>query len=90
VSEYGEYEVTGRREYRGHKPGTRFEANLERAAEQRAVDRGDIRLLRRFTPDLEDGSWTLPDPWPPGRPTVPPAPTETPHGVSLIEGGGKK
>jgi hypothetical protein len=29
VSEYGVYEVTGKREYRGHNPGTVFEAFLD-------------------------------------------------------------
>lgn len=85
---YGEYRVTGRREYRGHKPGAKFEAALDRNAEQRAIDRGDIRLLRRFVPDLEPGSYTLPDPWPPGDPDIPSVPSEAPDGASSIEGGG--
>lgn len=84
---YGEYLVTGKREYRGHVPGSTFEAALDRNAEQRAINRGDIRLLRRFTPDLEPGSYTLPDPWPPGQP-IQPVSTEAPRGASLIEGGG--
>lgn len=88
TTQYGVYEVTGKREYRGHKPGTVFEAALDAPAAQRAINRGDIRLLREFIPDLVEGSYRLPDPWPPGQPTVPPAATETPNGVSLIEGGG--
>jgi hypothetical protein len=87
VTLYGEYLVTGRREYRGHKPGTTFEAALDSGAASRAIARGDIRLLRDFTPDLEPGSYVLPDPWPPGRPSSP-LPTEAPEGASLIEGGG--
>ena len=59
----GEYEVVGRREYRGHRPGTVFEARLDRAAESRAVARGDIRLLRIVEPQIQSGSWRLPDGW---------------------------
>jgi hypothetical protein len=58
----GVYEVTGKREYRGHAPGTEFEANLQPGAERRAVDRGDIVLLRRVTPTLP-AEFCLPDGW---------------------------
>lgn len=54
------YQVTGQLDYRGHRPGTRFEATLDPRAEQRAVNRGSIRLLERSTPMLEPGSYTLP------------------------------
>jgi hypothetical protein len=87
---YGVYRVTGKRQYRGHDPGTTFEAIIDPSVEHRAVNRGDIELLRRFTPDLVEGSFVLPDDWPPGKPSVPPVPTETPIGVSFIEGGGLK
>ena len=59
----GEYEVTGRREYRGHPPGEIFEARIDRAAESRAVARGDIRLLRIVEPQIQSGSHRLPDGW---------------------------
>ena len=59
----GEYEVVGRREYRGHKTGEIFEARLERAAESRAIARGDIRLLRIVEPQIQSGSFRLPDGW---------------------------
>ena len=59
----GEYEVVGRREYRGVPPGELFEARLDRGAEARAIQRGDIRLLRIVTPEVQSGSWTLPDGW---------------------------
>ena len=59
----GEYEVVGRREYRGHAPGKTFEARLERAAASRAVARGDIRLLRIVEPQIQSGSYRLPDGW---------------------------
>lgn len=68
---YGVYRVTGRREYRGHAPGTLFEALLDPAVEQRAVARGDIQLLRRVTPDLQPGSFTFPDGWLPPPQDVP-------------------
>lgn len=59
----GEYEVTGKREYRGHKPGQTFEARLDRGAEHRAIQRGDIRLVRIITPEVQPDSYTLPDGW---------------------------
>jgi hypothetical protein len=60
---HGEYEVTGKREYRGNAPGTTFVAKLDRNAEIRAVNRGDIILLRRIAPNLERNSYTLPLGW---------------------------
>jgi hypothetical protein len=59
----GEYEVVGRREYRGHPPGEIFEARLERAAEARAVARGDIRLLRVVVPTIQSDNLELSDGW---------------------------
>jgi hypothetical protein len=61
---YGEYLVTGRREYRGHKPGCTFTARLDRRAEQRAMGRGDIRLIQRVEP--RPGPHTFPTGWPRG------------------------
>ena len=61
--EMGEYEVIGRREYDGHPPGEVFEARLDSGAEYRAVARGDIRLLRIITPQVQPGSWQLPNGW---------------------------
>ena len=86
MREYGVYRVTGRRQYRGHDPGTTFEAALDRAAEQRAVARGDIELLERVTPDLTPGSFVLSDKWPPGGRDK--QATEAPEGASLVTGGG--
>lgn len=57
--EQGIYQVVGRREYRGHKPGERFMARLDRNAEGRAIQRGDIALLERVTPGLPE-RWGLP------------------------------
>lgn len=58
----GVYKVTGRRVYRGHEPGTIFEARIDPAVENRAVRRGDIELLERITPDLPP-EWALPKGW---------------------------
>ena len=58
-----EYEVTGKREYRGHAPGEVFEARIPEGAASRAIARGDIRLLRDIAPELQPGSWELPDGW---------------------------
>ncbi len=63
-NEYGVYVVIGKRQYRGHAPGTRFEARLEPAAAQRAINRGDIELIEMITPALEPGSYRLPSDWP--------------------------
>ena len=59
----GVYEVVGRRAYRGHQPGDRFEARLDRNAEARAVARGSIRLLERVADDLPP-NYRLPYGWP--------------------------
>lgn len=82
---FGVYEVTGRRQYRGHEPGTVFEAILDRGAEQRAIARGDIRLIRHVQPGLAEGSWRLPPGW--AGPAT--RPTEAPSGASLVSEGGK-
>jgi hypothetical protein len=60
VNEIGRYQVTGKRAYRGHQPGDTFEARLDRNAEIRAVNRGNIILLERLTADLRPGSYRLP------------------------------
>ncbi len=58
------YLVTGGRQYRWHKPGTTFEAQLEPLAEQRAIERGAIRVLEIVEPDVQIGSYQLPQDWP--------------------------
>jgi len=55
--------VTGRRQYRGHTPGTEFETRYD-ASIERAVYRGDITILAEIEPELPRGSW-LPRDWPP-------------------------
>lgn len=83
---YGVYEVTGKRQYRGHDPGTVFEAILDRGAEQRALARGDIRLIRHIEPGLAPGSYRLPPDWP-GTAT---RPNEAPQGASLVSEEGRR
>jgi hypothetical protein len=58
------YEVAGRLAYRGHQPGTVFEATLEPSAEHRALGRGAIRVLEHSTPSIKKGSYRLPAGWP--------------------------
>jgi hypothetical protein len=79
---HGEYQVVGRRAYRGHDPGDTFEAKLDRHAELRAIRRGDIVLLRRVTPALQPGSYRLPRGWLSQHPS-----SEAPEGASFVEGG---
>lgn len=50
----GVYLVTGKRSYRGHEPGSQFEVTLPANAEVRAIQRGAIALVRRYTPALPD------------------------------------
>lgn len=59
----GVYRVNGRRSYRGHTPGSTFEAVLSPAAEQRALARGDISLIRRVIPTIQPGSYVFPAGW---------------------------
>ncbi len=75
--EYGIYKVSGRRRYRTHMPGERFEARLDPDAEARAIKRGDIVLLERVELTLLRGSFALPDDWPPAEVNG----KETPAGV---------
>ena len=64
MTELGRYQVVGRRAYRGHLPGTEFEAVLDPNAEGRAIARGSIRLLERLVADLPPVSYRLPTGWP--------------------------
>ncbi len=54
------YLVTGRNEFRSHKPGETFEASLDPLLEVRAIRRGNIELVERSTPCLIEGSYRLP------------------------------
>lgn len=61
--DYGEYVVIGRRPYRGHQPGEKFEAALDPTVEQRAIIRRDIRLIRRIVPRVDENLLQLPSGW---------------------------
>jgi hypothetical protein len=52
------YEVTGSTAYRGHAPGETFDADLDDAAERRALERGSIRVVRKrkAQPDEQEES----------------------------------
>lgn len=80
------YLVTGRRAYRWHAPGSTFAATLDPDAEQRAIERGSIRVLEVIEPDLKEGSYELPDDWP--RPAADAPHTEAPRGASFVSEGG--
>ena len=58
------YLVTSKRQYRWHKPGETFEAQLDPLAEQRAIERGSIIVLAVIEPALQEGSYALPKDWP--------------------------
>lgn len=77
---FGVYEVIGRRKYRGHDPGTVFEAHLDPTVEQRAIDRRAIRLIQRVTPSVVPEDFTPPANWPSDGPL----PTEAPAGASRV------
>jgi hypothetical protein len=57
------YQVTGRRAYREHMPGSVFESMLDPAAETRALARGDIEILERSLTTIRPGSYRLPTGW---------------------------
>lgn len=57
----GVYRVTGKRDYRGHTPGTEFAALIEPRAEYRAVMRGSIEKIGTVVP--EPGPFTFPQGW---------------------------
>jgi hypothetical protein len=60
---HGEFEVVGRREYRGWLTGQVFEDRLDRPSTKRAVARGDLRFVRTVEPQLQSGSYRLPTGW---------------------------
>lgn len=86
-SQFCEYVVSGRRNYRGHTPGTRFEARHD-PAKARAINRGDIRLLRVFEPNVPPGA-TYPNGWlPPPERAAPTHTTEAAEAASFMHEGG--
>lgn len=57
------YQVIGRLNYRGHKPGDVFEAVLDPGAERRGIARGNIVVIDDRKPELQPGSYKLPRDW---------------------------
>lgn len=62
--EHGRYRVTGSRAYRGHPPGSEFDAKIASTVEARAIRRGDIALLERVIPSIVSENLALPKGWP--------------------------
>jgi hypothetical protein len=60
---FSQYEVIRQTGYAGFPPGEVFEAVLDKAAEARALERGDIRVLQQTTTAIPAGSYRLPDGW---------------------------
>lgn len=85
--QFCEYEVTGKREYRGHKTGTVFQARHD-PAKQRGINRGDIRLIRICEPGVPEER-TYPNGWlPPPERAAPQANPEAAEAASLMHEGG--
>jgi hypothetical protein len=84
---HGLFLVLGTRQYRGHRPGERFEARLDPALE-RGIARGNVQLLEMIDPSIREGESRLPEDWPPRAADA--ANTEAPKGASLVSEGGKK
>lgn len=57
------YKVVGHLGYRGHKPGEIFEAILDPGAEARGIRRRNIILIDECKPELQPGSYRLPEGW---------------------------
>jgi hypothetical protein len=80
---HGVYKVVGTLEYRGHKPGEIFAARLDRPAESRAINRGNIILLEHIQPSLPP-EYGFPDGWL-SADTV--QSNDAPDGASVVERG---
>ncbi len=48
------YKVVGPAAFRGHQAGETFEAELDPAQEQRALERGSIKVVKRKPKDQEE------------------------------------
>jgi len=50
------YLVTGPTAYAGHQPGEEFTATLDPGAERRALERGNIEIVKKAKPKQEEES----------------------------------
>ena len=57
-----EYQV-GDKPYFDHQPGELFQEREGRGVDRRAVARGAIRFVRVVTPEIQPGSYSLPEGW---------------------------
>lgn len=62
-------EVIGRLPFCGYLPGEIFEANLDPAAQARAIQRRNIRVISTAKPTLQPGTVTFPRDWNTPEPT---------------------
>lgn len=60
---FSQYEVLRPNGYRGFPHGSVFEAVIDKAAEIRAIKRGDIRVIERTTEAIQPDSYRLPAGW---------------------------
>ncbi len=60
---HGRYLVTGNSRYLGQPTGQILEAALDPATEARAIARGALVLLERFTPSIQPGTYRFPAGW---------------------------
>lgn len=61
MSECNVYRVLGKRDYRGHTPGTEFPAHLDPKAARRAIDRGSIECIGTVV--LQPARYIFPKGW---------------------------
>jgi hypothetical protein len=61
VKQCGVYRVLGKRDFRGHTPGTEFPALLPPQQERRAVMRGSIEKIGTVVP--APGPFAFPEGW---------------------------
>ena len=61
MKECGVYRVMGRRDFRGHTPGTEFTAQLPPQQERRAVYRGSIEKIGTVV--AAPGPFSFPEGW---------------------------
>ena len=73
------FEVVGKREYRGHRPGEQFITRMDPALE-RALERPNVVIVAVIDPKIQEGQYGLPQDWP----------TIAPADATVTERGGTK